>query len=66
MVRLGEVDFNRVDESLAYDYDVEGVQVHEGYALPAKYNDVAIITLKQRVRASISGLMFIMVARNTH
>lgn len=50
VVRLGEVDFNRADEGLAFDYDVGGVQVHEGYALPAKYNDIAIITLKHPVR----------------
>lgn len=50
VVRLGEVDFDRADEGLAYDYDVDGVQVHEGYALPAKYNDIAIITLKHPVR----------------
>lgn len=49
MVRLGEVDFERVDESQAFDYEVAGVQVHEGYALPVKYNDIAIITLKDRV-----------------
>ena len=50
MVRLGEVDFTRADESQAFDYEVEGIQVHEGYALPAKYNDIAIITLKYPVR----------------
>ncbi|KAK4309412.1 hypothetical protein Pmani_018958 [Petrolisthes manimaculis] len=49
VVRLGEVDFERVDESQAFDYKVAGVQVHEGYALPAKYNDIAIITLENRV-----------------
>lgn len=53
VVRLGEVDFDRVDESQAFDYEVAGVQVHEGYALPAKYNDIAIITLKDRVSITI-------------
>ncbi|XP_045119538.1 uncharacterized protein LOC123509353 [Portunus trituberculatus] len=50
VVRLGEVDFTRADESQAFDYEVEGIQVHEGYALPAKYNDIAIITLKYPVQ----------------
>ncbi|XP_063878134.1 uncharacterized protein LOC135110109 [Scylla paramamosain] len=50
VVRLGEVDFTRADESQAFDYEVDGVQVHEGYALPAKYNDIAIITLKYPVQ----------------
>lgn len=55
VVRLGEVDFERVDESQAFDYEVVGVQVHEGYTLPSKYNDIAIITLKDRVsRITIS------------
>ncbi|XP_063587149.1 uncharacterized protein LOC134764495 [Penaeus indicus] len=49
VVRLGEVDFERVDESQAFDYEVEAIQVHEGYALPARYNDIAIITLKYEV-----------------
>ena len=43
------MNFDRVDESQAFDYDVVGVQVHEGYALPAKYNDIAILTLKYPV-----------------
>lgn len=49
VVRLGEVDFERVDESQAFDYKVEAIQVHEGYALPARYNDIAIITVKDKV-----------------
>ncbi|XP_071522417.1 uncharacterized protein [Panulirus ornatus] len=49
VVRLGEVDFERADESQAFDYEVEGIQVHENYVLPAKYSDIAIITLKDKV-----------------
>ncbi|XP_063592441.1 uncharacterized protein LOC134769570 [Penaeus indicus] len=49
VVRLGEVDFDRVDESQAFDYDVAAVRVHEDYVLPVRYNDIAIITLKQKV-----------------
>lgn len=52
VVRLGEIDFDRVDESQAFDYDVEAVQVHEDYALPVRYNDIAIITLKQKVKCT--------------
>lgn len=54
VVRLGEVDFERVDESQAFDYEVEAIQVHEEYALPARYNDIAIITLKYEVSSQYS------------
>ena len=49
VIRLGEVDFDDPDESQAFDYRVAGIQVHEGYVLPEKYNDIAIITLRDRV-----------------
>ena len=49
MVRLGEIDLAQVNESEAFDYDVQEITVHPDYRLPERYNDIAIITLKQRV-----------------
>lgn len=43
-----------MDESQAFDYEVEAIQVHEEYALPARYNDIAIITLKYEVSSQYS------------
>lgn len=59
VVRLGEVDFESVDESQAFDYDVAAVRVHEGYVLPMRYNDIAIITLKQKVGVFMLGLNYV-------
>ncbi|CAL4117011.1 unnamed protein product, partial [Meganyctiphanes norvegica] len=49
VIRLGEEDFDRIDESLAFDFDIADITVHPGYRLPEKYNDIAIITLKQQI-----------------
>ncbi|CAL4063990.1 unnamed protein product, partial [Meganyctiphanes norvegica] len=48
-VRLGEDDFNAVDDSKAYDYEIADIITHPGYQLPRKYNDIAIITLAHEI-----------------
>ncbi|CAL4115358.1 unnamed protein product, partial [Meganyctiphanes norvegica] len=53
VVRLGEVDFDRLDEGQAYDFDIVEIHIHPEYKLPQKYNDIAIITLKQKIEVDI-------------
>ncbi|CAL4100161.1 unnamed protein product, partial [Meganyctiphanes norvegica] len=49
VIRLGENDFQTDDESEAYDFDVKDITIHPGYKAPEKHDDIAIITLKQKI-----------------
>ncbi|KAK8392900.1 hypothetical protein O3P69_013133 [Scylla paramamosain] len=52
VIRLGEEDFTRATESLAYDYPVARVILHPDYTVIPKYNDIALIELEDDVRAT--------------
>ncbi|CAL4082318.1 unnamed protein product, partial [Meganyctiphanes norvegica] len=50
VVRLGEVDFEDFDDGTAFDFPIDDITVHPGYNHFEKYNDIAIITLRHRIK----------------
>ncbi|CAL4094208.1 unnamed protein product, partial [Meganyctiphanes norvegica] len=52
-LHLGE-DREQLGEGVVIDYDVQDITVHPDYRLPERYNDLAIITLKQKMEFSNS------------
>lgn len=51
LVRLGELDLSRNDDgSEPEDYDIDKIIVHPDYRYPQKYNDIALLRLRNIVR----------------
>ncbi|XP_024085402.1 chymotrypsin-like protease CTRL-1 isoform X2 [Cimex lectularius] len=48
LIRLGEYDFNRVNDSKTVDVSVESIQSHEEFDGSTYENDIALITLKEK------------------
>jgi hypothetical protein len=48
-IRLGEYDFQRVDDSVSSDFRVLNIKVHPQYSDSASENDISILTMQRPV-----------------
>ncbi|XP_060515950.1 serine protease snake-like [Cylas formicarius] len=50
IIRLGELDFSRSDDSEHVDYDIQQIIVHPNYRYPQKYHDIALVQSTRTIK----------------
>ncbi|KAK9890263.1 hypothetical protein WA026_010373 [Henosepilachna vigintioctopunctata] len=52
IVRLGEIDLTKKNGRTHFDYSIDKIVAHPDYSYPQKYNDIALIKVKRKIKFS--------------